>query len=673
MTKNRLNKCISVLLCTLMIIAFASTAYVYADDATAKTEPLTFLNANADINISFWYDSAFPTVTIISPSGIRYAVAENTVGIQAIIESKYAAVHIPSAQAGQWYIEYTQGTNTEFEFSVMGSTENIWIQYVNVSQGSFDNIQVSFLAERGNASEQYSYTIYLTYEGENAEKVALESGNAFTGTEESRHIYLGNYNSYGEYKLILEVELQTPEVTLFDSLESETFAFTNSNTPSGPSGIDITVDICKRTITADWSNYTSYSYSGYRLIITGASGESIIGVDLDKDSNRISQYISEAYSSVTVTLYGVVNGILSDPLTKNVTLKGGVELVTSSPTASSQAQIKFDLLKDTLLNVIVNGQNTDFISDGNENTLAVSIKNGLNEISAAYTENGIKYLFAGEIYKDGTAPVIEFFEPYSDKTFPDSKAVLVGSVDDAVRFLVNGEEKTISNGRFTVTLELVDGANEFLFEAFDEVGNRTVHPITLYFKASSGLSGVISDTDKADMPWLPAVIGAVIAVAFIVFAVILCSQKKKLKAFSTVSIIVFCAFFAALSITGFIYNTVKRDNLNDIINSYEFSEIAGESLEQAHEILTEVSEIEGVITTHLILMIISLVCLAVSIVVHIVISLKSKKRMSKNEQTQKKENEQTQAQINETDIKQDIGEMTPEEIGTNDTNGKNEG
>ena len=47
--------------------------------------------------------------------------------------------------------------------------------------------------------------------------------------------------------------------------------------------------------------------------------------------------------------------------------------------------------------------------------------------------------------------------------------------------------------------------------------------------------------------------------------------------------------------------------------------------------------------------------------------------MSKNEQTQKKENEQTQAQINETDIKQDIGESTPEEIGTNDTNGKNEG
>ena len=672
MTKNRLNKCISVLLCTLMIIAFASMTYVHADDATVRTEPLTFLNANADINISFWYDSAFPTVTIISPSGTRYAVSESTAGLQAIIESKYAVVSIPSAQAGQWHIEYSYGANTEFEFSVMGSTENIWIQYINVSQGNFDNIQVSFLAERGNASEQYSYTLYLTYESENAEKVVLESGNALTGMEELRSIYLGNYNSYSEYKLILEVELQTPAVTLFDSLESETFAFTNSNTPSAPSGIEITVDICKRTIIADWSNYTSYSYSGYRLVMTSESGESIIGVDLDKSSTQISQYISEAYSSATVTLYGIVNGILSSPLTKNVVLADAVELVTSSPTASSQAQIKFDLPKDTVLNVTVNGQKTDFTSDGNENTLAISINNGVNEISAFYTADGIKYLFTGEIYKDGYAPIIEFFEPYSDKTFPNNKAVLVGSVGDAVRFLVNGEEKTISNGRFTVSLDLVDGANEFLFEAFDEAGNRTAHPITLYTESSDGLSGAISDTENTRMPWLAIVIGAVIAVVFIIFAVILCCLKKKLKAFSTVSIIVLCAFFAALSVTGFIYNTVKRDDLNNTLNSYEFSEIAGESLERAHEILTEAAEIDGVVNTHLILLIISLVCLAASIVIHIVISLKSKKRISKNEQAPAKENDKAQAKINETNIQQDIGVQDSGEIETSDPDSKND-
>lgn len=621
---------ITAFICTVMLLLSVFTCGVYADDNISPyaltEEHLVTLDQEQDLTVSFWYDVELPTVIFVSPTGEEYPVSETTEGMKVLIENSYALVQITAAKPGDWYIRYSEGKNSEFDFSLMGMTENIWIQYITVTVESGNYIRARFLSERGESRQRYSYRLYLTYVPKGntqPTQVLLDQGTAYTGEEANRRLYMGDYNSYDEYKLLLEVELEDDDVTLFDNMESDTFSFQNSNQQSALSGMDISVNVNERMLEVNWEKYTSYRYSGYRIQIKGDNGDVIFISDLDSNSYKIKQYVSEKYKYVTVDLYGIRSGLLTKPLSKKVVISGNIKVITTSPTASSQAQIEMNIQKDQKLYVDVNGTKSEFLSSGSKNTVAVSLNNGNNVMNISYTNDGITYYIECEIFKDGIPPIIDFYEPYANMSFKDGKAVLVGSVDDAVKFTMNGTEVDINEGVFTVELQLENGANEFLFVAYDVAGNMSSYPLTLYGGAHNLPGQGLTDGNSISI-WVYLAIGAGLAVLFVVFAIVLVVRKKKLKGFSTASIVVFFSGVTALALGLYIYQFIRQKQLSDVVETISFSNVVSESIERAYQLLIQFEEMQSVVDTYFTYLLIAVVCLAVSIVAHIIFKLITK-------------------------------------------------
>ena len=598
-----------------------------------REEYLTTLDEPSDLTVAFWYDVEFPEVFLVAPSGVTYLLSSSTDGINIMIEAEYALAQIPSAEAGDWYIRYDIGKNNEFEYDLMGTTENIWIQYVNAEQGLSNRVNVSFLATLGEETVLYAYKLYLTYEGEGAETLLLDEGYAYTGMEESFNLNFSSYNSYNAYQLLLEVEIAQDGVTLFDSLESDPFPFENQTNLAAPSGIDITVSLTDRMMTADWDNYTSYRYNGYRIVITDASGEVLYSADLDSSATKVTQYITEKTDSVTVTLYGKDDALLSAPLTRTVKMSNALTLVTTSPTASSQAQLKMNLPKDTVLKVAIGSDEFSFTSEGKENVVAATLANGSNELAATFVMEGVTYVLSAHIYKDGMPPQIDFYEPYQDKVFPDGKAVLVGSVGDAVKFVMNGKEVSIEEGLFQIKLDLTAGANEFMFEAIDAVGNTSTFKLTLY----GSKEALVGNADtNADLPfWIPLAIGIALGVILIVFAIVMAARRSHLKAFSTTPIVVLFSGTTLATLGMLIWQLVRKQIMVDTVNSYDFMKIVRQSLSDAYAYLVELEGADSVISLWRWIFIGSLAALVLSVIAHILVKVISSKKSAKAPITKK--------------------------------------
>lgn len=593
-------------------------------------EHLTTISEIDDLTVGLWYDVGLPEVTLIAPSGMEYSVSTETAGINVMIEAQYALVQIPMAEAGEWYIRYTMGDNTEFEYQLMGKTENIWIQYITAEPTSNNRIDATFLATLGDEQLRYQYQLYLTYDDPAASTVLLREGSAYTGVVVSLSLSLANFNSYDSYQLLLEVEIVRDEVTLFDNLKSETFAFENDSSVRTPTSIEVSVNLSERMVTADWS-ILSYRYDGYRVVITdSATGEVVYSVDLDSTATQMTQYIAEKISSASLSFYGKRDSLLSEPLTREIHFDGALEIITETPTASSQAQLKMNLPAETVLNVGVGDVFQDFVSEGKENIVAVPLENGGNELVATYLLNEVSYKLTASLYKDGYPPQIDFYEPYHEKVFPDGKATLMGSVGDAVSLSVNGKEVELSEGAFRISLDLETGENEYVFEAKDAVGNLSSYRLTLYGvvkSASSVVAGVAQNNEPK--VWIPIVIGCALGAACIVFAIVLAARKKHLKTFSTTSLIVFFSGTTIATLAMFIWQLIRKEQMTETANSYGFIEIVRDSLDNAYEFLIELQSADSKISLWLWIFLGSLGALLTVVLIHVIVLLITRRKRAK--------------------------------------------
>lgn len=84
---------------------------------------------------------------------------------------------------------------------------------------------------------------------------------------------------------------------------------------------------------------------------------------------------------------------------------------------------------------------------------------------------------AGETRKEGFSVVLDTTPPkiMLDKDIPSAvsapELTISGTSEDAVRFLLNGEEIALENGRFSKTLHLKNAKNQIRMESLDKAGN----------------------------------------------------------------------------------------------------------------------------------------------------------------------------------------------------------
>lgn len=650
MTNYLSNKKIRLLLCVAYVVFVAALVFVmtpetvYAEPQETIHERMVTLTEPQDITISIWFDTMLPDIVFIAPDGLELPLSESALdgsdGIYATVAEKWALVRIADASAGEWYIRIEPLANTEVEYQVMGMSENISIQYINAVPDASGRVAVSFLVELGEEHTRYNYELCLSADYEQAGEVTLREGYATTGVEENLTVSLSNHASYDHYVLVLYVYKSVDGTELFDSLESASFSYINPNTLAAPDGIDVFVELGTRMVTVDWSAYSSRKYDSYFVTITADGiNEPIYYSEFGLSENIFTQYIEKAYDSLTLSFRGRKNGNLSEPIVRHIDLSGNfaIEVITQSPTADAQAQIRMNLPDDTVMTVAVGDNEYVFRSDGSENVVAVDLVNGPNELYAYAETDEIRYCCSVDIYKDGIPPLISFFEPYDGQTFKDTSVTIVGSVSGAVRLRLGDEEILLDDdGSFSVDVSLLEGENQFTFVAEDNVGNRSSYMLNLYGKEEE--TSLLSQAARGG--YLTLIIVGSVSFVIIIVLIILAVRKKQLRAFSFVPLIVLFSATTAGALAMFIRSILLNRMLTSTVESMSFSELVSESLKDAYALLLKLDSMPKHIRMWMWLTAASVSCLVLTILVGVIVKKvrirRAAHRKSDNTGTEKK-------------------------------------
>ncbi len=635
--RNRLGWKKGVFLFCLICVLVFWLPMAVRTHAAADTSEYLGDTSGGTIYVVLIHEGTLGDVALISPSGTVYPVRSDTPGMTVQSETGATAVTLSGAEAGDWYIRYSRAEMGEsFSFYLVKQVENIWIQSITASQTnpSDNEIDISFLAT-WNETEglSYRYYLYLTAEDNTSARVLLKEGYSYTGETYHVSVSLDEYDSYDKYVISLDVEMDVDGMTLYDSYESDPFSFTNTSVISGVRNVEYTVRSAERKITLSWSDYR---FDGFIVRLLSQTDELLADFELSGDIREYTLTVPEGQASVKVLLYGKDGSRTSEAVEKSLTPDGGVTLLTPQLTASSQANFDVTLPENTLLSVTVNNvRQSDFRATGGKENIFYSLENGANTVSASYILDGVHYLVEREIFKDGFAPLIDFYEPYANKTFHDGVAVLVGSVEDAVSFTVNGAAIPIENGAFQYSLSLVGGQNDLLFEAVDAAGNRTVHRMTVYGPMLSVPTG-----NTFLSFWLFLIIGVLFAIGFVIFAAQLAGRKDTLKTFSFVPFIVFFASATAASLAALIFGILQKNRLIVFSESYEYSILASRSLEEAHAVLVDIENMSGAVVRYIVLLAVAAGLLAAAVTAHIILTHRKKKTDPSYNDKKKRQNKQ---------------------------------
>ena len=624
----------AILWCALVLCMLLSMAFSAA--AAPEAEYLTTIDDGEQLLLTVYYDKEFPSITLIDPNEKEISVTESSKNIQLAIHEQWALIQVNNPAAGDWQIAVDKKSNTEVSWELMSITENIWIQYINVAPADNGTVTVTYLAERGDDRISFDYELALTTANSSGSTV-VKTGRAVTGEESTILLNMKAYTSYDQYVLRMTVTADVGDTTLFDEYESAPFAYVNPNTPDAPKGIDIRVDNENRELEFDWKNHKSSRFDSFYLeVFADGQDEPIYYGEFEYKDNYFSTFIPNDLDNLTVKFYGREGKLLSEPITRSVLLGDSsyLQILTQSPTASSQAQIKMNLPDQTELTVTV-GENTfTFLSDGKENTVAVGLSNGTNLVTAKATVDGIEYRAERRIYKDGFGPQITFHEPYDGKTFHDNTITLIGNVEGAVNLFLNDEPFEINEyGDFEVSVTLEPGENIAEFVAEDAVGNRTALPITLYYPeaAAATQEGNTPNTTKFNvMQFLPLFIALGVSVVLLIVMLVLVKRREKLKKFSFAAIIVLLIAAMLLCGCNLVYNILHQKELEKTVNSMELSKLADKSLSEATALLEELDQMPEKIEMWIIITsILAGVCLLVIILVCVLKAIKKHPKQPK--------------------------------------------
>lgn len=619
MLKKVLN--CALILCLILSLAVPAFAAPEADEYLATVEQ------GGELTFILSYDKEFPEVVLIDPDGNTQAVNERNTALELATYDGWAAVRVKSPKAGDWRIAVDKKSNTKVTWELVKTVENIWIQYIRVTPNADGTVQVTFLAERGTKKESYAYELALaTKEGNGT--VTVKTGRATTGTEETLKLDLRDYTSYEAYVLRLTATMEANGDSLYDEYSSEPFAFKNPNTPDALQDIDLYVDSVNRELKLDWDKYKQNRFDSYYLeVLAEGADEPVYYGEFSKDDDRFSIFVDTGLDELTVKFYGRKDKLLSAPLIRKVSLGDSscLQILTETPTASNQVQIKMNLPDTVQMQVTVGENESTFTSSGKENIVAVGIQNGSNLVVAEAEVDGVTYRCEKRIYKDGFPPMLSFFEPYDDMTFQTAQVTLVGNAESAVKLFLNDKEIALDeNGDFSVTITLVAGENVAEFIAEDAVGNRTNRTLYLYGPKDAA-SAAAGGGKKLDvMKFLPLLISLIVSIIAILTALILIGRRGKLKKFSFASVICMLVGLVIGSAVGLLMAILRKQELERIANSMELSQLADHDLAEAVAFLDELEAAPDHITLWILITAGTVLLLAAAIILAVWLKLRRK-------------------------------------------------
>ncbi len=560
----------------VLFMAFPNTMTVQAEEVEAE---LITLEEAKDFTVMFTYEGEQPVITFLSPSGVEYAegISPETVFASAHGEG-WSTYKVIGAEAGTWRVRCDKKNNEFVDYSFVEEIDGLCIQNFNVVSITDDKATLSFLVTMGEDERKwYDYSITaIAGEDESAGK-QLKSGSAVTGETCEVTVKL-ELSSYDNYRFLLNV-VAREGLEMFDSMMSEPFSYTNADTPAAMENFYVTIDMSNHSVELDWDEYRMGWGKEYTVLAI-ANGDTDNPIYLNEpENNQDSFFYPVGTEQLTIQLFYKDDGVLSEPVTKEIDLVNGekLQIVTEEITSGTQLELAYKAMVPSLLEVWLNEEYGQCNIEG-ESSVYYPLSAGVNAIQAAFAgDNNITYRVRAEIFRDATPPVLTLYENLDGMTFKEAEAVISGAVKNAAKLTINDVEVVVDEkGIFEYHLSLIEGVNNVTIVATSASGIGTSR--SMQITKAGGVLAVGSWKD-----YLPLIIALSVSVVIILYTLLFVRKKDKTtvkvkKPMTYKKFALKLGFWTlildAVSVAGYVY--FYRFN-----NSRQYMELVKESVSKA--------------------------------------------------------------------------------------------
>lgn len=513
--KGLLRPVLALVLCTLLSAAFTIKA-----KAETESTRIAAMPGGQDLTVMFSFDRENVDITFISPSGSR--ISKGDEGLEFAEGELWSTYRVTQAEEGVWQVEYDRGDNSEIQYSILEESYGLWIQYVRQDGMTGESLTVSFQTDCESGDVRYDYELWAVNGEDSSMSEVISSGSARANQEETVTASLSSLNS-GRYMLRLEVSSRDGDAEIFDSMTGEEFDFTNEELPAAMQGGRVFLDMSGHTCTLDWKDAKDYGDKGYRVIVSGSSGEIYHG-ELDSSVTDTTIVYPLDETVLQVSLSCRKKSLWSEPCIWVLDLQNGEALRTSEAEVTGQGQmaVEYAVSGERVLFLSVNGEEGEFLLK-DSGSLGVSLQPGQNQVYAEFEgEDGVTYVLDRLIYYDALPPEILLYDDLDGKTFYEDHVDIIGAVSGG-SLTVNGEEAALDEqGEFCYRLPLSAGENVAELKAADSNGNVSMQVLTLY----RGDNSIGGRTEQALRKYLP-LIGALLASLLVIFLAFLFMRKRE--------------------------------------------------------------------------------------------------------------------------------------------------
>lgn len=582
MNRN-IHSLLGVLLALVLVLSGLPAALA------AQTADLITLDETTNLAVIVRYQTQEPEVAFLSPGGAQFSEAEGNLTVER--GDKILYFHISQAQPGLWQIVYDKKDEQELTVNFIREASAVTLSGLTAQPSGTDGAQVAFQADFPR-DVSCNYTIYaavLSSDGQVSAQRELISGYTYTNRPVELYVPFYTLSSYDNYRLMVEVWLDDNGIETGDrAVFSEVFAYQNPSTPSAPGNVELTVDLAEQGLLADWTAWRDNSCDAYLLaFFKDDEAEPFFFQEYDRSITSAEVLVDTQVSSLRVELTYRQRGVMSQTLSRTVDLSQGrwLEIATPEETNAAQARINYALSAPTVVDVTINGENSQLTLEG-ESFFAVTLQDGVNQLSVSWSPTeALTFVASRQILCDRTPPLLRLFGVDGTLCTSQDSYLLAGQAEPGCTLQIAGRQVTLdADGTFLQPLPLSPGENTFSVELSDPAGNRTVQEVSVYRAAAGTISGGDNDAAPPDrLSFLPLLLTAAGSLVLLVLALALFRKGKDNNRRITLPVLILLWGLAALGLGGTGFCAFRYFMLYRQVNSPAFLETAQDSLALAYE------------------------------------------------------------------------------------------
>ncbi len=561
------------------------------------------LDERRNMAIAVSYENDPPEISFIAPNGDVYGDEAIADGRMEFYDSgSVLYFRIPDASRGEWRIVYDKKNNDTIDVDCAPYVEAMNIDSFTYEQGEQeDELDTKFTVSYGESDDYFNYIIWaVVTEGNHVVgQTKLREGRARLGEENEFTVGIGSLATYSDYKLMLEVYMESYGAEVFDTfIAEESFSYTNTDSPEAIEDFKVEIGVTDNSIRLDWKDNSVYCNAYIVVIRAEGKDEPVYAAELGSRETSTEVLVDLSVASVTCEIaYKNSRGIISEYATKKIDLEHAklLTFVCDEVTAATEGKVEYDFTtygKPIRTVISVNDKVEEALPDG-KGSFSIKLDEYENDVKITWFESDtVSYTVSKEVYSDRKAPLLKLYEMTGNVVTEDSTFILTGSTTPGCAVTVGDTEVEVDeNGLFTVTLDIADGINEFTVTATSATGNSTKQVISIEKPAP------VVDTTDVDggiaplLSYLPLILSFLLAAGICVFAFLnskYYGKKKeeigKSRAVNKAVRNVFI-FIGSIALVCAVYFTVMTIKGSMTLNSSEFLDVAYNSVTKAYELI----------------------------------------------------------------------------------------